>query len=63
MAICICYLVLEMADNKRVMYNGFSKKSGHSTEWVQIVKKFLNKTFADGRRVAKCLPLHNLSEL
>jgi hypothetical protein len=36
------------------MYNGFSKKSGHSTEWVRIVKEFLNKTFADGRHVAKC---------
>jgi hypothetical protein len=55
MTICICYLVLEMADDRRVMNDGFSKKSGHSPEWVQIVKEFLNKTFADGRRVAKCL--------
>jgi hypothetical protein len=37
-----------------VMYDGFSKKSGHSAEWVRIVKEFLNKAFTDGRRVAKC---------
>jgi hypothetical protein len=42
-----------MADDKRVMYNGFSKKSGHSTEWVRIVKEFLNQAFAGCRRVAK----------
>jgi hypothetical protein len=54
MTICICYLVLEMADDRRAMYDRFIKKSGHSAEWVQIVKEFLNKSFADGRRVAKC---------
>jgi hypothetical protein len=32
MTICIYYLVLEMADDRRTMYDGFSKKSGHSTE-------------------------------
>jgi hypothetical protein len=37
-----------------VMYDGFSKKSGHSAEWVRIVKEFLNKAFTDGHRVAKC---------
>jgi hypothetical protein len=43
-----------MADDRRAMYDGFSKKSGHSAEWVQIVKEFLNKAFADAHRVAKC---------
>jgi hypothetical protein len=37
------------------MYDGFSEKSGHSTEWVQIVKHFLSQAFAGGHRVAKCL--------
>jgi hypothetical protein len=54
MTICICYLVLEMVDDRRAMYDGFSKKSGHLAEWVRIVKEFLNKAFADGCRVAKC---------
>jgi hypothetical protein len=37
------------------MYDGFSEKSGHSTEWVQIVKHFLSQAFAGGHHVAKCL--------
>jgi hypothetical protein len=36
------------------MYDGFSKKSGHSTECVQIIKEFLNQAFTSDRRVAKC---------
>jgi hypothetical protein len=43
-----------MADDRTVMYDGFNKKSGHSAEWVRIVKEFLNQTFACCRRVAKC---------
>jgi hypothetical protein len=43
-----------MADDRRVMYDGFSKKSGHSAEWVRIVKEFLNQAFAGCRHVAKC---------
>jgi hypothetical protein len=43
-----------MADNRRVMYDIFNKKSGHSAEWVRIVKEFLNQAFAGFRRVAKC---------
>jgi hypothetical protein len=43
-----------MADNRRAMYDGFSKKSRHSAEWIWIVKKFLNQAFASGRCVAKC---------
>jgi hypothetical protein len=43
-----------MADDRRAMYDGFSKKSGHLVEWVRIVKEFLNQAFAGFRRVAKC---------
>jgi hypothetical protein len=43
-----------MADDRRVMYDGFSKKSGHSVEWVRIVKEFLKQAFAGCRHVAKC---------
>jgi hypothetical protein len=48
MTICIYFLVLKMADDRRAMYGGFNKKSGHSVEWVRIVKEFLNKAFAGG---------------
>jgi hypothetical protein len=44
-----------MVDDRRAMYDGFSKKSGHSAECVRIVKEFLNQAFASGRHVAKCL--------
>jgi hypothetical protein len=43
-----------MVDDRRVMYDRFSKKSGHSIEWVRIVKEFLNQAFAGCRYVAKC---------
>jgi hypothetical protein len=43
-----------MADNRMTMYDGSSKESGHSVEWVRIVKEFLNQAFAGGHRVAKC---------
>jgi hypothetical protein len=43
-----------MADDRRAMYDGFSKKSGHSVELVRIVKEFLNHAFAGCRLVAKC---------
>ena len=43
-----------MADGRRAMYDGFSDKGAHSTEWVQIAKDFLNLAFTGGRRVAKC---------
>jgi hypothetical protein len=35
-------LILKMAQYRRAMYDGFNEMSGHSTEWVQIVKDFLN---------------------
>jgi hypothetical protein len=31
-----------MVEDRRAMYDGFSEKAGHSIEWVQIVKDFLN---------------------
>jgi hypothetical protein len=43
-----------MADDKRVMHDRFSNKSGHSVELVRIVKEFLNQAFAGCRHVAKC---------
>jgi hypothetical protein len=51
--VSIC-LILKMADDRRAMCHRFSKKSGHSVEWVRIVKKFLNQAFAGCRRVGKC---------
>jgi hypothetical protein len=48
------FFILKTVEDRRVMYDRFSKKSGHSTEWVRIVKEFLNKVFVDGCRVAKC---------
>jgi hypothetical protein len=44
-----------MVEDRRVMYDEFSEKSGHSTEWVQIIKDFLNQAFVGGRCVAKFL--------
>jgi hypothetical protein len=43
-----------MADNQRVMYNRFSDKGAHSTEWIRITKKFLKLAFAGGHRDASC---------
>jgi hypothetical protein len=36
------------------MYNGFSDKGGHSTEWVQITKEFLKLAFVGSRHEASC---------
>jgi hypothetical protein len=54
LTICIDFLVLETADERQTMYNGFSDKGGHSTEWVQITKEFLNLAFASGHREVSC---------
>jgi hypothetical protein len=43
-----------MADDQRAMYDEFSDKGGHSTEWVQITKDLLNLAFACGCLVVKC---------
>jgi hypothetical protein len=36
------------------MYDGFSDKGAHSTEWFWIAKEFLKLAFAGGRREAMC---------
>jgi hypothetical protein len=50
MTICIDLFSIEKADDRRAIYDRFSEKNGHLTEWVQIVKDFLNQAFASGRR-------------
>jgi hypothetical protein len=35
-----------MADERRVMYDGFSDTGKHSAEWVQITKEFFKLAFA-----------------
>jgi hypothetical protein len=37
------------------MYDRFSDKGAHSTEWSEIAKNFLKLAFAGDRRKAKCL--------
>jgi hypothetical protein len=46
--------VLKMAEDRRVMYDGFSDKGAHSAEWFEIAKNFLKLAFAGGRREVKC---------
>jgi hypothetical protein len=43
-----------MANNQMAMYDGYSGKGAHSTDWVQIAKDFLNLAFVGGRHVVKC---------
>jgi hypothetical protein len=43
-----------MADDRQTMYDGFSDKGAHSTEWFQIAKEFLKLAFAGGHREAMC---------
>jgi hypothetical protein len=40
-----------MADNRRAMYDGFSDRDAHSTEWFEVAKNFLK--LAGDRREAK----------
>jgi hypothetical protein len=47
-------LVLKMVNDRRVIYDRFSVRGAHSTEWVQITKDFLNLAFVGGHHVAKC---------
>jgi hypothetical protein len=42
-----------MTNDQRVMYDIFSDKGAHSTEWVQITKDFLNVSFSGGSHVVK----------
>jgi hypothetical protein len=37
-----------------VMYDEFTNKSAHSTEWFEVVKNFLKLAFAGDRREVKC---------
>jgi hypothetical protein len=46
--------VLKMAEDRQVMYDGFSDNCAHSTEWFEIAKNFLKLAFAGDRREAKC---------
>jgi hypothetical protein len=41
-----------MVDDRRAMYDGFSDKGVHSTEWVWIIKEFLKVAFAGGHHEA-----------
>jgi hypothetical protein len=36
------------------MYDGFSDKGSHSTEWFEVAKNFLKLAFADDHREVKC---------
>jgi hypothetical protein len=49
----IC-LVSKMAEERWVIYDGFSDTGKHSIKWVQITKKFLKLAFASGRYKASC---------
>jgi hypothetical protein len=47
-------LVSKMADDGQAMYDGFSDKEAHSTEWFWITKEFLKLAFDGGRCEAMC---------
>jgi hypothetical protein len=52
-----------MADERQVMYDGFSDTGTQSTEWVQITHEFLKLAFAGGHREASwCENRRMLSE-
>jgi hypothetical protein len=42
--------VLKMAEDRWMMYAGFSDKGAHSAQWFEIAKNFLNLAFAGHRR-------------
>jgi hypothetical protein len=44
-----------MVDDRRAMYDGFSYKGAHSTEWFEIVKTLLKLAFAGDHCEAKCM--------
>jgi hypothetical protein len=48
-------IVLKMADDQRVMYDGFNYKGAHTVEWFEVAKNFLKLAFAGDCREAKCL--------
>jgi hypothetical protein len=41
-----------MANERRIMYDGFSDTGKYSTEWIQITKEFLKLAFTGGHREA-----------
>jgi hypothetical protein len=43
-----------MANDRQVMYDGFSDKSVHSTEWFKIAKNFLKLASAGDRHEVNC---------
>ena len=43
-----------MADDRRAMYDGWSKTGAHSQEWGRIANDFVKQAFAGGARVVKC---------
>jgi hypothetical protein len=43
-----------MADERLLMYDGFSDTGKHSTEWVRVTKEFLKLVFTGGHREASC---------
>jgi hypothetical protein len=47
--------VLKIAEDRWVIYDWFSDKGTHSTEWFEIAKNFLKLAFASDCREAKCL--------
>jgi hypothetical protein len=42
-----------MAEDQRMMYNRFSDKGAHSTEWFEITNNFMKLVFTGDRREAK----------
>jgi hypothetical protein len=49
-----CVILFSIENGQRAMYDGFSDKGAHSTEWFQITKEFLKLAFAGGRREVMC---------
>jgi hypothetical protein len=44
-----------MANDRQAMYDGFSDKGPHSTEWFEITKNFLKLVFVGDHGEVKCL--------
>jgi hypothetical protein len=47
--------VLKMAEDRQTVYDKFSDKGEHSTEWFEVVKNLLKLAFAGDHREVKCL--------
>jgi hypothetical protein len=44
-----------MAEDRQTVYDKFSDKGEHSTEWFEVVKNLLKLAFAGDHREVKCL--------